>query len=165
MWVVADQRDLLEDTMYRRLFTLWDEFAGAQVVFDDHGSDNHFCAQKVWEALLAAFPLTHARMQTQIFVRELSRLMTWDVRTVDDVNHYFLKVSVFRKVLSYMKRLTIVDGFKAVILATLKVSDNSDLRAATSKSLMTWTMTNPSTSPASKPPALASSGTAIGKSR
>ena len=47
MWVVADQRDLLEDTMYRRLFTLWDEFADAQVVFDDHGSDNHFCAQKV----------------------------------------------------------------------------------------------------------------------
>jgi predicted metal-dependent RNase len=43
----ADQRDLLEDTMYRRLFTLWDEFADAQVVFDDHGSDNHFCAQKV----------------------------------------------------------------------------------------------------------------------
>jgi hypothetical protein len=105
-------------------------------------------------------------MQTQIFVRELSRLMTWDVRTVDDVNHYFLKVSVFRKVLSYMKRLTIVvDVFKAVILATLKVSDNSDLRAATSKSLMTWTMTNPSPSPASKPPELASSGTAIGKSR
>ena len=75
--------------MYRRLFTSWDEFADAQVVFDDHGSDNHFCAQKVWEALLAAFPLTHARMQTQIFVRELSRLMTWDGHTADDVNSHF----------------------------------------------------------------------------
>jgi hypothetical protein len=55
----ADQRDLLEDTMYRSLCSnLW---ADEHAIFDEHDSDAPFCAQKVWEALLKGSPLAHAR--------------------------------------------------------------------------------------------------------
>jgi hypothetical protein len=62
-WMAAyeHERDLLEDTVYRRLVSLWSEFSDAYAVFDQYGPAHLLCAQKVWEALLAAFPLKHKR--------------------------------------------------------------------------------------------------------
>jgi hypothetical protein len=114
-------------TPSRRLSTLWSEFSDAYAIFDEHGFDNLLCAAKFWEA---NFALTHKRMETQLLAREISRLMTWDGDTVDAVNDHFLKVGHTRKVFSYMEKLTIDDVFRAVILATLKVSDNLALRAS-----------------------------------
>jgi hypothetical protein len=53
------ERDLLEDTMYRRLANLWSEFSDAISVFDVNTTAQQLCSQKVWEALLATFPLEH----------------------------------------------------------------------------------------------------------
>ena len=55
MVVYEQERDLLEDTVYRRLVSLWSEFSDAYAVFDQHGPAQLLCAQQVWEALLAAF--------------------------------------------------------------------------------------------------------------
>ena len=52
--VYENERDLLEDTIYRRLQSLWSEFSDAYAVFDEHGPAQLVCAQKVWEALLGA---------------------------------------------------------------------------------------------------------------
>jgi hypothetical protein len=51
VWMVAhaDQRDLLEDTMYHSLCTLWDGFSDEHAIVDEHDSDAPFCAQKVCE--------------------------------------------------------------------------------------------------------------------
>ena len=66
VWMAAhaDQCVLLEDTMYRRLESLWGKFSDALAVFNTNGSDEPLCAQKVWEQLLATSPLTHERMRT-----------------------------------------------------------------------------------------------------
>jgi hypothetical protein len=59
--------------------------------------------------------------------------MEWDGHTVITVNGHFLEVSVTRKTFSYMDALTIDDVFKTVVLATLKASGNSALRATYNK--------------------------------
>jgi hypothetical protein len=129
MAVHENERDLLEDTVYRRLASLWSEFSDAYAVFDAHGPDQLLCAQKVLEALLDAFPLKHKRMQTVLLDREIGRLMTWDGDSNLAVNEHFKKVGNNRKAFSYMDTLTIDDVFQSVILATLKSSDNRALRA------------------------------------
>jgi hypothetical protein len=53
------ERDLLEDTMCRRLADLWSEFSDAISVFDANTAAQQLCALKVWEALPAAFPFKH----------------------------------------------------------------------------------------------------------
>jgi hypothetical protein len=50
--VHENERDLLENTVYRRLVSLWSEFSDAYAVFDKHGPAQLLCAQQVWEALL-----------------------------------------------------------------------------------------------------------------
>jgi hypothetical protein len=73
MSVYEHEHDLLEDTVYHRLVSLWSEFSDAYAVFDQHGP-----AQHVWEALLTTFPLKHKRMQTVLLASEIGRLMAWD---------------------------------------------------------------------------------------
>jgi len=73
MSVYEHEHDLLEDTVYHRLVSLWSEFSDAYAVFDQHGP-----AQHVWEALLTTFPLKHNRMQTVLLASEIGRLMAWD---------------------------------------------------------------------------------------
>ena len=51
--------DTLEDILYHRLQDLWAPLTDAMKVFDTHCSAQQMCAQKVWEALLTAFPLDH----------------------------------------------------------------------------------------------------------
>ena len=46
------ERDLLEDTMCRRLADLWSEFSDAISVFDANTAAQQLCALKVWEARL-----------------------------------------------------------------------------------------------------------------
>jgi hypothetical protein len=86
--------------------------------FDQYCPAQLLCDQKVWEALLAAFPLKHKRMQTVLLAREIRRLMAWDVDSKNAVNTHFGKVSDFRRVFEYMGALTIDDIFRSVILAT-----------------------------------------------
>jgi hypothetical protein len=64
MALYEHDRDTLEDILYRRLQDLWAPLTDAMKVFDTHGSAQQLSAQKVWEALLTAFPLDHKRMQT-----------------------------------------------------------------------------------------------------
>ena len=59
-------RDTLEDVLYRRLQMLWDPFTDALKVFQKHNASQPRCAQKVWEALLTAFPLDYKCMQTAL---------------------------------------------------------------------------------------------------
>jgi hypothetical protein len=63
--------DTLEDILYHRLQDLWAPLTDAMKVFYTHGSAQQLCAQKVWEALLTAFPLDHKRMQTVLLAREI----------------------------------------------------------------------------------------------
>jgi hypothetical protein len=63
--------DTLEDILYHRLQDLWAPLTDTMKVFDTHGSAQQLCAQKVWEALLTAFPLDHMRMQTVLLANEL----------------------------------------------------------------------------------------------
>jgi hypothetical protein len=81
-------RDTLEDVLYRRLQMLWDPFTDALKVFQKHTASQPRCAQKVWEALLAAFPLDHKSMQTSLLARELARMMRWDGDT------FFFSISI-----------------------------------------------------------------------
>jgi hypothetical protein len=62
----ADQRDLLEDTMYRSLCTLRDGFSDEHATFDEHHSDAPFCAHKVCEAPLEAYTLAHPQSFWQL---------------------------------------------------------------------------------------------------
>jgi hypothetical protein len=56
MTVYEHERDLLEDTVYHSLMSLWSEFSNACAVFDQHGPAQFLCAHQVWETLLANFP-------------------------------------------------------------------------------------------------------------
>ena len=148
------ERDLLEDPVYRRLVSLWSEFSDAYAVFDQHGPAQLFCAQQVWslwEALLAAFPLKHKRMQTVLLAREIGRLMAWDGDSKNAVNTHFGKVGDIRRAFDYTGALTIDDVFRSVILATLKSANNRALRTAYDQILTTWTTTRTSHLRTSKP--------------
>jgi hypothetical protein len=132
LWIAVyeHERDLLEDTVFSRLVSLWSEFSDAYAVFDQHGPAQLLCDQQVWEALLAAFPLKHKRMQTVLLAREIGRLMDWDGDSKNAVNTHFGKVGDIRRAFGYMGALTIDDIFRSVILATLKSSNNRALRTA-----------------------------------
>jgi hypothetical protein len=75
MALYEHDRDTLEDILYRRLQDLWAPLTDAMKVFDTHGSAQQLCVQKVWEALLTAFPLDHKRMQTVLLAREIVRMI------------------------------------------------------------------------------------------
>ena len=64
MALYANDRDVLETLLYRRLQTLWHDCTDALAIFSKHRAGTELCGQKVWEALLTAFPLNHKRMQT-----------------------------------------------------------------------------------------------------
>ena len=66
MALYANDRDVIEDLLYRRLKTLWSDCTDALAIFSQHRVGTEFCGQKVWEALLSAFPINHKRMQTVI---------------------------------------------------------------------------------------------------
>ncbi len=128
MEVYEHERDLLEDTVYISLVSLWSEFSDAYAVFDQHGPAQLLCDQQVWEALLTAFPLKHKRMQTVLLDCDIGRLMAWDGDSKNVVNTHFGKVDDIRRAFEYMDALTIDDVFRSVILATLKSSNNSTLQ-------------------------------------
>jgi hypothetical protein len=69
-------------------------------------------------------------MQTVLLAREIGRIMTWDGNSKNDVNTHFGKVGKIHLGFKCMDALTIDDVFQSVILATLKSSNNSALRAA-----------------------------------
>jgi hypothetical protein len=60
--------------------------------------------QKVWEALLTAFPLNHQRMQTVLLATEFGNLMAWDGHSKADVDRHFSNVS------DTLEMLTFLDG-------------------------------------------------------
>ena len=66
MEMYAHDRDTLEDILYRRLQDLWAPLTDSITVFNDNLASQPICAQKVWKALLTAFPLDHQRMQTAL---------------------------------------------------------------------------------------------------
>jgi hypothetical protein len=78
MALYANDRDVLETLLYRRLKTLWDDCTDALAIFSKHRAGTELCGQKVWEALLTAFPLNHKRMKTVLLAKEFSSLMAWD---------------------------------------------------------------------------------------
>jgi len=70
MAVYANDRDVIEDLLYRRLKTLWCNCTDAIAMFSQNRAGEEFCAQNEWDALLTAFPLNHKRMQTVLLARE-----------------------------------------------------------------------------------------------
>ena len=64
MTMYSNDRDVIEDLLYRRLKFLWSDSTDVISIFANHCAQEEFCVQKVWEALLTAFPLKHKRMQT-----------------------------------------------------------------------------------------------------
>ena len=93
MALYANDRDVIEDLLYRRLRTLWSGCTDAIAIFSQHIAPEEFCAQKVWDSLLTVFPLNHKRMQTVLLAREFSRLMAWDGHSKADVDRHFSDVS------------------------------------------------------------------------
>jgi hypothetical protein len=65
MTVYEHERDLLEDTVYRRLVSLWSEFSDAQAVFDQHGPAQHLspksCALSRYGKLFSLHSLSRTR--------------------------------------------------------------------------------------------------------
>ncbi len=78
MAMYANDSDVIEDLLYHRLKFLWSDCTDAIAIFAHHRAQEEFCTQKVWEALLTAFPLNHKSMQTVLLAREFGRLMAWD---------------------------------------------------------------------------------------
>ncbi len=72
MALYEHDRDTLEDILYSQLQDLWAPLTDTMKVFDTHCSAQQLCAQKVWKALLTAFPLDHKHMQTVLLAREIS---------------------------------------------------------------------------------------------
>ncbi len=87
MAVHEHERDLLEDTVYLRIQSLWSDFSDTYTVFDENGPTQQFCAQKVWESLLNVFPLQHKRMQTVLLAREIGNLVAWNGASKRDINN------------------------------------------------------------------------------
>jgi hypothetical protein len=102
MALYEHDRDTLEDILYRRLQDLWVPLTDAMKVFDTHGSAQQLCAQKVWEALLTAFPLDHKRMQTVLLAREIARMMRWDGDSKGAVNRHFASVTELHRNMGYI---------------------------------------------------------------
>jgi hypothetical protein len=125
----------LEDILYHRLQDLWAPLTDDMKVFDTHGSAQQLCTQKVWEALLIAFPLDHKRMQTVLFAREIARMMRWDGDSKGDVNKHFASVTELHRTMGYIGNLSIEDVLKSVLMATLKASTNHSLQDAYHKVL------------------------------
>jgi hypothetical protein len=109
---------------------LWDPFTDALKVFQKHNASQPRCAQKVWEALLTAFPLDHKRMQTALLARELARMMRWDGDTTRAINLHFNSIAELHHTLNFIGDLSMEDVLQSVLLATLRASPNASLRAA-----------------------------------
>jgi hypothetical protein len=135
MALYEHDRDTLEDILYRRLQDFWAPLTNAMKVFDTHGSAKQMCAQKVWEALLTAFPLDHKRMQTVLLAREIARMIRWDGDSKGAVNRHFASVTELHRTMGYIGNLSIEDVLKSVLMATLKASTNLSLRDAYHKVL------------------------------
>jgi len=133
MALYANDRDVIEDLLYCRLRTLWSGCTDAIAILSQHCVQEEFCAQKVWDALLTAFPLNHKRMQTVLLAREFSRLMAWDGHSKADVDRHFGDVSDTLQTLKFLERnidITDVSKIKSVLLATLKFSKTKALTKA-----------------------------------
>jgi hypothetical protein len=131
MALYANDRGVIEDLLYRRLKFLWSGCTDDIAIFSHHRAQEEFCAQKVWEALLTAFPLNHKRMQTVLLAREFSLLMAWDGHSKADVDRHFRDVSDTLQTLKFLEHnLDITDVFKSVLLATLKSSKTKALTKA-----------------------------------
>jgi hypothetical protein len=74
MVVHENEHDLLKDTVYHSVVSLWSEFSDAYAAFDKHGPAQLLYDQQIWESLLEAFPLKHKCMQTVLLAREIGRL-------------------------------------------------------------------------------------------
>ena len=123
-------RDTLEDVLYRRLQDLWAPLTDSMKVFNENGAAQPLCAQKVWEALLTAFPLDHKRMQTALLARELACMMRWDGDTTRAINLHFNSIVELHHTLNFICELSMEDVLQSVLLATLRASPNASLRAA-----------------------------------
>ena len=131
MALYANDCDVLEALLYRRLKTLWSACTDALAIFSKHRVGTELCGQKVWETLLSAFSLNHKRMQTVLLAREFSLLMAWDGHSKADVDRHFIDVSDTLEMLKFLARnIDITDVFKSVILATLKSSKTKALTKA-----------------------------------
>ena len=131
MTLYAHDRDVLETLLYRRLQTLWHDCTDALAVFAKHRADTELCGQKVWEALLTAFPLDHKRMQTVLLATEFGNLMAWDGRTKADVDRHFSNITDTLEMLTFLgDNIDIEAVFKALVLATLKSSQTKALTKA-----------------------------------
>jgi hypothetical protein len=69
-------------------------------------------------------------MQTVLLAREIARMMRWDGDSKRAVNLHFASVTELNRTMGYIGNLSIEDVLKCVLLATLKDSANSSLRAA-----------------------------------
>jgi hypothetical protein len=150
MALYEHDRDTLEDILYRRLQDFWAPLTNAMKVFDTHGSVQQLCAQKVWEALLTAFPLDHKRMQTVLLAREIARMMRWDGDSKGAVNRHFASVTELHRPMGYIGNLSIEDVLKSVLMTTLRLLLIALSVTRTTRSWMTSTMTKTCLSLSSK---------------
>ena len=116
--------------MYRSHRSTQHPHPDALKVFQKHNASQPRCAQKVWEALLTAFPLDHKRMQTALLARELARMMRWDGDTTRAINLHFSSITELHHTLNFIGDLSMEDVLQSVLLATLRASPNASLRAS-----------------------------------
>ena len=131
MAMYANDRDVIEDLLYCHLKFLRSDCTDAIAIFAQHRVQDEFCAQKVWEALLTAFPLNHKRMQTVLLDREFGRLMAWDGHSKADVDSHFGDVNETLATLKFLEStIDLTEVFKSVLLATLESSQTKALTKA-----------------------------------
>ena len=106
-------RDTLEDILYHRLQDLWVPLTDSMKMFAANSAAQPLCAQKVWEALLTAFPLDHKRMQTALLARELARIMRWDGDSKRAVNLHFADTRTIAD------RLAILTSFTVAMISVM----------------------------------------------
>ena len=119
----------------RCLQELWAPLTDALKVFQNTVADQLLCAQKVWEALLTAFPLDHKHMQTALLTRELVRMMRWDGDNTRAIDLHFSSITELHSTMGFIGDLSIEEVLQSVLLATLRASPNPALRAAYHKVL------------------------------
>jgi hypothetical protein len=156
--VHENERDLLENTVYLLLVSLWSEFSDAYPVFDKHSPAQLLCDQQVWDAPLAAFPLKHKCMQTVLLAREIGRLMTWDCNSKNDINPHFGKVGKIRLAFKYIDTLTLTTFFSLSFWLHSNPPTTTPSAPRSNRSSTTWTTTRTSPLSTSNPSVLANFG-------
>ena len=80
MALYENDRDVIEDLLYHRLKKLWSDCTDALAIFSKPRVGTELCGQKVWEALLSAFPRSSAETIVRPMPTRVNSHWNWSPR-------------------------------------------------------------------------------------